>query len=70
MIKVSTEGKNPEPVKIDGTISQLALDWAVLFARVETDENVRIAMILGIEEFRATKERLKKEGTEERRDQA
>ncbi len=69
MIKVSTEGKNPEPVKIDGDISQLAVDWAVLFARAETDEDVRIAMILGFEEFRAAKERLKKEGTEERRDQ-
>lgn len=69
MIKVSTEGKNPEPVKIDGDISQLTLDWAVLFARAETDEDVRIAMILGFEEFGAAKESLKKD-EEERRAQA
>ena len=69
MIKVSTEGKNPEPVKIEGNISQLALDWAVLFARAETDEYFRLAMILGFEEFRAAKEHLKKDA-EERRAQA
>lgn len=69
MIVVNTEGKNPDPVKIDGSINQLALDWAVLFAKAETDEDVRFAMILGFEEFRAAKEHLKKD-TEERRAQA
>lgn len=69
MIVVNTEGKNPDPVKIDGGISQLALDWAVLFAKAETDEDVRFAVILGFEEFRAAKEHLKKD-TEERRAQA
>ena len=69
MIAVSTENKNPDPVKIDGDIDQLAVDWAVLFARVETDADLRIAMILGFEEFRATKE-LQKRDAEERRDQA
>ena len=69
MIKVSTEGKNPEPVKIDGGISQLALDWAVLFARAETDKDFHLAMVLGFAEFRAAKEHLEKD-EEERRAQA
>lgn len=69
MIVVNTEGKNPDPVRIDGDISRLVVDWAFLFAKAETDEDVRFAMILGFEEFRAAKEHLKKD-TEERRDQA